>query len=109
LGNHCSSQFSHLSLSDGEIRLTPESLRAFVREADNLHGDIKATWSEIEEFADLHDEKIQSVQSYFDGQVGYEYDKLQISDVKTIINQLAISVSKSNPKCYDIDAEDGVI
>src|SRR5699024_8355752 len=92
LGNHSSSHFSHLFLSDGEIRLTPESMRALARKADKLH-----------------DEKIQSVQSYFEGQVGYEYDKLQISDVKTIINQLAISVSKGNPKFYDIDAEEGLL
>lgn len=109
LGNHSSSHFSHLFLSDGEIRLTPESMRALARKADKLHGDIKASLSEIEEFADLHDEKIQSIQSYFEGQVGYEYDKLQISDVKTIINQLAISVSKGNPKFYDIDAEEGLL
>lgn len=84
-------------------------MRALARKADKLHGDIKASLSEIEEFADLHDEKIQSIQSYFEGQVGYEYDKLQISDVKTIINQLAISVSKGNSKFYDIDAEEGLL
>lgn len=109
LGNHSSQNFSHLFLSDGEIRLTPETMKRLADKAGNLHDKVKGSFNEIELFNETHDEAIKSIQSYFEGQIGYRFDKLQVSDVKSIIDKLSMSISGGVPKFYDTAAEEALL
>ena len=109
LGNHSSQNFSHLFLSDGEIRLTPETMKRLADKAGNLHDKVKGSFNEIELFSETHDEAIKSIQNYFEGQIGYRFDKLQISDVKAIIDKLSMSMSGGVPKFYDTAAEEALL
>lgn len=109
LGNHSSQKFSPLFLADGEIRLTPETMKLLADKAGNLHDKVKGSFNEIELFNETHDEAIKSIQNYFEGQIGYRFDKLQVSDVKSIIDKLSMSISSGAPKFYDTAAEEALL
>jgi hypothetical protein len=109
MGNHKSETFSHLFLSDGEIRLTPQTIKTLATKAGNLHQKVKSSFNEIENFNHTHDAAIKSIQTHFEGQIGYRYDKLEHSDVKSIINKLARSLPGGAPKFYDTMAEEALL
>ena len=109
LGNHSTENFGHLFLSDGEIRLTPQTIKTLATKAGNLHTKIKSSFTEIENFNSTHDAAIKSIQTHFEGQIGYRYDKLEHSDVKSIINKWAMSTSGGVPKFYDTAAEEALL
>ncbi|MBA4535926.1 hypothetical protein H1Z61_01910 [Bacillus aquiflavi] len=109
LGNHKLVNFSHLFLADGEILVTPDTMRELAGKADDLHHTIKMSLNEIEMFQETHDQAIKSIQSHFEGKIGTYYDKLQLSDVKSIINKLAISVTGNGPQFYDTRAREALL
>lgn len=109
LGNHSSENFGHLFLSDGEIRLTPQTIKTLATKAGNLHHKVKSSFNEIENFNHTHDAAIKSIQTHFEGQIGYRFDKLEHSDVMSIINKWALSTSGGVPKFYDTSAEEALL
>ena len=109
LGNHSSKNFSHLFLADGQIRLTPETMRLMADKAEEIHKEIDDSFQAIEAFDDVHDAKIREIQSYFEGQIGYVYDKLDVSDVKAVLDKLAMSFAGGNPKFYDTGARQDLL
>ncbi len=105
LDNHKIKNFSHLFLSDGEIRFTPETFKQLAKRAGHLADKIRSSFREIESFSDSHDAAILRIQARFEKQISLHYDRLHPSDVRTIINKLALSTTNGNPKFYDHNAE----
>jgi len=109
IGNHMTKHFSHLFLLDGEIILMPNTIRELARKTDELHGNIKGSYDEIDQFSERHDNVIASTQFHFEGQVGYHYDRLKASGVTEIINKLAKSISGGKLKFYDTKSEEWLL
>lgn len=105
MGNHSLENFDHLFVTDGEIRLTPDTMRDLADQSEDILTKINNTYRVIDEFEDEHDEKIKEIQNHFEDQIGSTYDKLEISDVKTIIDKFAKSLSGGKPKFYSIVSE----
>ena len=100
LVNHRLTHFEHLFVTDGDIQLTPDTMRELADQSEDILTKINNAYSVIDEFEDEHDEKIKEIQNHFEDQIGSTYDKLEISDVKTIIDKFARTVSAGKPKFY---------
>ncbi len=107
--NHKLPNFQHLFLDDGEIRLTPETIRQLALKAENLHERIVETYHEVDYFNEVHDEAILNIQKRFEGLIGTQYDRLQITDVRAIIEKLSQSSAGSVPKFYDTRTEEQLL
>jgi hypothetical protein len=105
VGNHFLAKFDQQFLTDGEIRLTPETMKLLADKADTLHEKIKDSLGLIDGFTQRHDETIRSVRNHFNSKVGYHFNRLNVSDVDAIINKLAKSHSGGSAKFYDTAAQ----
>src|SRR5699024_2161514 len=74
-------------------------------QSEDILTKINNTYRVIDEFEDEHDEKIKEIQNHFEDQIGSTYDKLEISDVKTIIDKFAKTLSGGKLKFYSIVSE----
>jgi len=106
LGNHQTVNFGHLFLADGEIRLTPDTIRELARKTDVLYSDIHNSYVEVDKFSGLHDEAMASIQYHFEGKIGTQYDRLDVADVQRIMHKLAKSMDGGKPKYYDTGTEE---
>src|SRR5699024_1684977 len=100
MGNHSLINFEHLFVTDGVIRLTPDSMRELANQSDDISAKISHAFNVIEAFEEEHDEKIKEIQHHFEDQISTTYDKLEISDVKMMIDKYAKEFSGGNPKFY---------
>lgn len=100
MGNHSLENFEHLFVADGVIQLTPDSMKELASQSEDISAKIKKAYLIIDEFEEEHDEKIKEIQHHFEDQIASTYDKLEISDVKMIIDKYAKEISGGTPKFY---------
>lgn len=109
MGNHSLENFEHLFVTDGDIQLTPDTMRELANQSEDILTKINNAYSVIDEFEEEHDDKIKGIQNHFEDQIGSTYDKLKISDVKTIIDKFAKSLSGGKPKFYSTVLEEELL
>lgn len=100
MGNHSLENFEHLFVADGVIQLTPDSMKELASQSEDISAKIQKAYLIIDEFEEEHDEKIKEIQHHFEDQIASTYDKLEISDVKMIIDKYAKEISGGTPKFY---------
>src|SRR5699024_6763204 len=69
MGNHSLINFEHLFVTDGVIRLTPDSMRELANQSDDISAKISHAFNVIEAFEEEHDEKIKEIQHHFEDQI----------------------------------------
>src|SRR5699024_704192 len=79
MGNHSLENFEHLFVTDGDIQLTPDTMRELADQSEDILTKINNAYSVIDEFEEEHDDKIKGIQNHFEDQIGSTYDKLEIS------------------------------
>ena len=109
LVSHRLTHFEHLFVTDGDIQLTPDTMRELADQSEDILSKINNAHSVIDEFEEEHDEKIKGIQNHFEDQIGSTYDKLEISDVKTMIDKFAKSLSGGKPKFYSTVLEEELL
>src|SRR5699024_12424040 len=109
MGNHSLENFEHLFVTDGDIQLTPDTMRELADQSEDILTKINNAYSVIDEFEEEHDHKIKGIQNHFEDQIGSTYDKLEISDVKTMIDKSAKSLSGDKPKFYSTVLEEELL
>src|SRR5699024_9498183 len=100
LVNHRLTHFARLFVTDGDIQLTPDTMRELASQSEDILTKIINAYSGSDEFEEGHDDRIKGVQKHLEDQIGSPYDKLEISDVKTISDKFAKCLSGGKPKFY---------
>src|SRR5699024_6432850 len=70
LVNHRLTHFEHLFVTDGDIQLTPDTMRELADQSEDILTKINNTYSIIYEFENEHDELINEIKHHFEYQIG---------------------------------------
>src|SRR5699024_8370020 len=100
LVNHRLTHFEHLFVTDGDIQLTPDTMRELADQSEDILTKINNAYNVIDAFEDEHDDKAHEIQHHIEDQIRMTYDKLEISDVKTITDKFARAVCAGIPQFY---------
>src|SRR5699024_7495241 len=108
-GNHSLENFEHLFVTDGDIQLTPDTMSELADQSETILNKINNDYCVIDEFEYTHDDKINRNQNHLEDQIGSTYNKLEISDVKTMNDKFAKSLSGGKTKFYSTVLEEELL